>query len=230
MLTALVIRHVHFEDLGLLEALLLSRGYEIRYHDVAEPLVAPLALPSLLIVLGGPIGAFDDSDYPFLRDELHLIKRQLDAQQPILGICLGAQLLARALGANVQAMAAKEIGFAPLSLTPAGEASELGALAGVPVLHWHGDQFAVPAGARLLAETSACPQAFAFGEHALGLQFHLEVQPARIEQWLVGHAHELSSLGLSPQKLRDQARANGERLGAAAKQCLEQWLARIAGD
>lgn len=124
-------------------------------------------------------------------------------------------------------MDCKEIGFAPVELTIDGADSELGAPAGIHVLHWHGDKFDVPEGARLLAKTNACPQAFAYGEHALGIQFHLELLPERIEQWLVGHANELSTLGISPQKLRDQAQAYGDRLSAAARLVLVKWLDRV---
>lgn len=226
MLTVSVIRHIHFEDLGSLEAILLSRGYEVRYHDVHEPIIFS-APPSLLIVLGGPIGAFDEDAYPFLRDELDLINSQLAAGKPILGICLGAQLLARALGANVRPMDRKEIGFGPVELTSDGAHSEFAALAGIPVLHWHGDKFDVPEGARLLAKTRACPQAFTFGEHVLAIQFHLELVPERIEQWLVGHASELGALGISPQDIRAQARAYGDELRASAELVLTKWLDRV---
>ena len=149
MKTAIAIRHLHFEDLGTMGPLLAARGYAVRYLDATTEdwCTADAVAADLLVVLGGPIGAFDDALYPFLADELAVISERLQSRRPLLGICLGAQLIARALGAGVSGMGVREIGFAPLVLAPAGKASPLAALGGVPVLHWHGDRFEVPAGA-----------------------------------------------------------------------------------
>jgi len=231
MKTALVIRHVHFEDLGTLEPLLRQRGYEVRYHDVGVDDFHALNTesPGLVVVLGAPVGAYDEAVYPFLSNELQLIGERLAARRPLLGICLGAQLMARALGATVAPMGHKEIGFSPLTLTAAGKGSPLAALApDQPVLHWHGDQFAIPDGLESLATTPLCPhQAFAVGEYALGLQFHLEADTRRIEQWLVGHAGELAQAGVDPVALRDEARTAGPRLEAASQAVFAAWLDRI---
>ncbi|QTF07214.1 glutamine amidotransferase [Brenneria izadpanahii] len=230
MKTALALRHVHFEDLGILESLLPDYGYTFRYLDPAVDDLSSVNLDDcdLLVVLGGPIGAFDHETYPFLNAELTLIRRRLESKRPILGICLGAQLMARALGRHVGPMGVKEIGFSPLSLTPAGECSVLSPLAGAPVLHWHGDRFEIPDGARLLAETPVCPhQAFALGDYALGLQFHLEVTPGNLEHWLVGHACELGQAGIDPRVLRAQAAECRGILAEAARQVFGGWLARL---
>ncbi len=225
--TAIAIRHLHFEDLGTLEPLLQSRGYAVRYVDApTEDLRAPhIADADLLVVLGGPIGAFDEDAYPLLADELALVRRRLGSQQPLLGICLGAQLIARALGAPVAPMGVKEIGFAPLALTAAGHDSPLAALGGVPVLHWHGDQFGIPPGAQCLAGTATCPhQGFAVGPQVLGLQCHLEADPRTLERWLVGHACELAQAGVDPRALRAEAQALQARLPAAAGAVFTRWL------
>jgi GMP synthase (glutamine-hydrolysing) len=228
--TVAAIRHVHFEDLGTLEPLLRQRDYEIRYVDAG---VHDLGLlnahePDLLVVLGGPIGAFDEAIFPFLATELALIRERLEARLPILGICLGAQLMARALGAGVAPMGVKEIGFGPLMLTAAGRESVLSTLAGVPVLHWHGDRFDTPANANLLASTTLCAhQAFAHGDHALALQFHLETDTNCIERWLVGHACELAQAGVDPRQIREQAALQGPALKAAATRTIGPWLDRI---
>ncbi|MBN9616938.1 MAG: glutamine amidotransferase [Acidobacteriales bacterium 59-55] len=231
MKTAFAIRHVHFEDLGTLEPLLRQRGYEVRYHDVGldDFNSVDAESPSLIVVLGAPIGAYDEAAYPFLTDELNLIRERLAARRPLLGICLGAQLMARALGAAVAPMGHKEIGFSPLTLTAAGKDSPLAALVDdQPVLHWHGDQFAIPDGLESLATTPLCPhQAFAVGEYALGLQFHLEADTRRIEQWLVGHAGELAQAGVDPVALRAAAQACGPRLEAASQAVFAAWLDRI---
>ena len=228
MKTALALRHVAFEDLGLIEPLLRARGYAVRYHDVGDAPLAPTsaaAQPDLLVVLGGPIGAFDEAAYHVVGERLALVRQRLARRLPTLGICLGAQLMARALGAPVAPMGHKEIGLAPLRLTAEGERSALAPLAGVPVLHWHGDQFGIPPGAQHLAATDLCPhQAFAVGRHALALQFHLEADLRRIEPWLVGHACELAAAGVDPAALRAAASAQAGPLARAAEAVLGRWL------
>lgn len=227
MKTALAIRHLHFEDLGSLQSLLHERGYSVRYLEAASDDLHIQEEPDLLVVLGGPIAAFDEREYPFLLDELALIQRQLQRRLPLLGICLGAQLIARALGADVASMGLKEIGFMPLTLTAQGRASALAALeqVPVPVLHWHGDRFEIPEGATLLAGTALCAnQAFGVGEQVLALQCHLEAQPQQIEQWLVGHACELAQAGIDPCVLRRQAEAAASSLPLAARAVFGAWL------
>lgn len=232
MKSVLALRHIHFEDLGTLEPLLRERGYAIRYSDAAvHDLCAldPLE-PDLLVVLGGPIGAFDDHTYPFVINELGIIHKRLDYSRPILGICLGAQLMARALNASVYSMGVKEIGFSPLTFTDEGQKSPLATLGDTPVLHWHGDQFEIPAGVTHLAGTSTCPnQAFAVEHHGLALQFHLEADAARIERWLVGHANELAQAGIDPRNLRAQARkAQASPLVDVARRTIGAWLDGLA--
>lgn len=144
----------------------MARGYAVRYVDATTDDLHALdmAAADLLVVLGGPIGAFDDHIYPFVRDELAVVQQWLASRRPLLGICLGAQLIARALGASVASMGVKEIGFAPLTLTQDGEGSPLAALCQTPVLHWHGDHFGIPDGATRLAGTQTCAnQAFSIG-------------------------------------------------------------------
>lgn len=227
MASALAIRHIDFEDLGTLDPLLRGRGYDIRYVNPAVEDLAALdpEEPELLIILGGPIGAYDEELYPFLKNELALVGHRLECKKPILGICLGAQLIARALGAKVYPLGVKEIGFAPLNLTDEGRQSPLAAIGSVPVLHWHGDQFDIPEGALRLAGTAiGRNQAFAMGRNVLGLQFHLEVDVNRIERWLVGHACELVQAGIDPRVLREQAKNAGAMLISAAQEVLASWL------
>ncbi|CUI46255.1 glutamine amidotransferase [Achromobacter xylosoxidans] len=230
-LNAIALRHVHFEDLGVLEPLLQARGYTVRYVDAAvEDLpVADALAADLLVVLGGPIGAFDEPRYPFLARELELVRARLANRAPTLGICLGAQLIARALDANVYPMAAgPEIGFGALTLTDQGQRSALAGLRDTPVLHWHGDQFDIPAGAIRLAGTAAGPnQAFEYGNSVLGLQFHLEADLRNFEHWLVGHACELARAGIDPATLRARAPAVQAGLRGAARAVFNDWLDRI---
>jgi GMP synthase (glutamine-hydrolysing) len=231
MKSALVLRHIAFEDLGSLAPVLEAEGYEIEMIEAPLHPLASLDVASadMLVILGGPIGAFDEAQYPFLLDELELIRQRLASGKPMLGICLGAQLIARALGANVTAMGHKEIGFAPVTLTDAGRTSVLAPLAqGTPVLHWHGDQFDIPVQAVRLAATDACPhQAFSVGDQVLALQFHLEVAPQALEAWLVGHANELHHQRIDPRELRAQAQAAGGAGIQMADAILTDWLARL---
>jgi GMP synthase (glutamine-hydrolysing) len=223
----IAIRHVVFEDLGLLASLLVERGFSLRYLEagIDEIDATTLGAPDLVVVLGGPIGAYEEDLYPFLHGELTAIRARMDAAKPTLGVCLGAQLMAKALGARVAPGPQKEIGWAPLALTEAGRASVLHAFETTPVLHWHGDNFELPVNAIRLASTSACPnQAFAYGKNLLGLQFHIEVDPARIEQWLIGHTVELAKVGIDPCELRQQAATLGRATAEKGKAALAAWL------
>lgn len=229
MPAAIAIRHVPFEDLDGFAAVIERRGWSIGYRDAAvDDLAAPeLEAAGLLVVLGGPIGAYEDRLYPFLADELRVIERRLAAGRPVLGICLGSQLMARALGARVYPGGAKEIGWGPLDLSEAGRRSCLGALGpGTPVLHWHGDTFDLPGGALHLAATERYRnQAFGWGRHGLALQFHLEATARGLERWYVGHACEIGATpGLSVPVLREQAARWAGPLAPQGEAVLAAWL------
>jgi len=228
----LAVRHVAFEDLGLLGPLVAARGYSVRYHDAGvEPIDAETLLgPDLLIVLGGPIGVYERDAYPFIVDEIAAIAARLQADKPMLGICLGAQMMAAALGAGVAPGPVKEIGCAPLMLTAEGRASALGPLGATPVLHWHGDNCELPKGCTRLASTQHCPvQAFMRTPSQLALQFHLETEPARFESWLVGHTVELGKAGIDPRKLRIQVQELGPATRTLGQKVLAAWLDKAVG-
>lgn len=230
MTRCIALRHLAFEDAGLLGDILVGRGVDLSYVDVGvQPLDrAAIAGADLLVVLGGPIGVYETAEYPFLVDEIAFLHARLDATRPTIGICLGAQMIAAALGARVAPGPAKEIGYAPIELTEAGQRSVLAPFSGVDVLHWHGDNLDLPPGAERLASTKVCPtQAFAIGKHVLGLQFHIETKPQMLESWLIGHTAELSKAGISPSSLRAQAAKSGEATAAAGRRVLEDWLSGV---
>jgi len=230
--SCLAVRHVAFEDLGLLGPLLSTRGYDVRYHDAGIERfdAGTLTGPDLVIVLGGPIGVYECETYPFVTDEIAAVAARLRANKPILGICLGAQMMAAALGGRVAPGPVKEIGYAPLMLTAAGRSSVLAPLGASPVLHWHGDNCDLPAGCECLASTRHCPvQAFSRSPAQLALQFHLETDPVRFEAWLVGHTVELGKAGIDPRKLREEARTLGPSLREVGFKVLSAWLDSAAG-
>ncbi len=185
----LVCQHVPHELLGTLNPLLKKSGFRIKYVNFGRH---PHFKPTLqgydgLIILGGPMNCDEVEKYPYLAHEVDFIRKALDEKMPILGICLGAQLMARALGAKVVPNGQKEIGWYPLTLTEEGKKDPLlRHLNGIKqVFQWHGDTFDIPNGASHLASSPLCKnQAFRFSNKAYALQFHLEVDQAMIERWL----------------------------------------------
>jgi len=231
-LRAFVIRHLPFEDLGLWEARLTAPRWSVRYFQPGIEDLSPCGDPDaeLLIVLGGPIGVYEEAQYPFLGHELEIIRRRLKRRLPILGVCLGAQLIAAAAGARVYPTGIKEIGWAPVSLTAAGNESCLRHLADCDytVLHWHGDTFDLPDGATLLASTHLVRhQAFTLGPNVLALQFHVETDPRTLERWFIGHACELSQADVKPVELRRATERLPVSFPACSVQVLESWLAHV---
>ena len=233
----LVLRHLAFEDLGTWEETLSQLGFRVSYIEMGvDPLNETRAMnAALLIVLGGPIGVHDKELYPFLVDEERAIKRRMSQEAPIIGICLGAQLMALAAGGEGKpagsglggSPGAMEIGFSPLNVTEDGAQSPLKALAGVDVLHWHGDCFSTPPGAVNLANTPGYPnQAFAVDAWALGLQFHPEFDSSAVEKWLIGHTSDLRAQGVDIVSLRRDAANKGQALRSASIVMMTEWLRR----
>lgn len=229
MKTAIAIRHLAFEDLGTFEDVLAARGFQLRYVEAGDDDLSSFdpQEPDLLAMLGGPIGAYEEALYPFVLDEIRIAARRLHSRRPLLGICLGAQVMARALGSCVYAGPSKEIGWTPLTITEAGQRSPVAHLSGelTSMLHWHGDTFDLPPGATLLASTPLTPnQVYSCGDVALAFQCHPEVRAGFIERWLVGHACELAHAGIRPPDLRDATARLGPALEAQGRKCFEQWL------
>ncbi|MFO0679400.1 MAG: gamma-glutamyl-gamma-aminobutyrate hydrolase family protein [Polyangiaceae bacterium] len=189
MARLLVFQHVAYEILGTFDPLLRDAGFRIRYVNFGRH---PEAEPSLdgydgLVVLGGPMNVGQAGTFRHLTTEMRCIERALRNDVPVLGICLGAQLLASTLGARVRANDVREIGWTPVTTTDAGTRDPLlRSFEGTEsIFQWHGDTFDVPDGAVHLASSPTCAnQAFSYGDRAYGLQFHLEVDGPTIERWL----------------------------------------------
>ncbi|MCS3501982.1 GMP synthase (glutamine-hydrolyzing) [Bradyrhizobium japonicum] len=229
--SAVALRHVAFEDLGLLAPIMEREGWNVSFCEapVDDLSHSSIGDADLLIVLGGPIGVYETERYPFLTREIDLLERRLAQGLPTLGICLGAQLMAKALGARIYAGGVKEIGWGSVTLTDAGQASSLKPLAeSAPVLHWHGDTFDLPDNAaRLASNENYENQAFAFGNNALALQFYLEADPRQLEEWYVGHAVELASAKISVQELRARTAEVSKTVARAADRVFTTWLGQL---
>jgi GMP synthase-like glutamine amidotransferase len=189
-------QHVPFEGLGNIEEWINAKGYSLSSTRFYEDNVLLPKLDDIdwLIIMGGPMGAYDENIYPWLAAEKKFIGQAISRGIKVLGICLGAQLIASVLRAKVYPNAHKEIGWFTLNLTKEGIASAL--FRGLPsefvAFHWHGDTFDLPRGAKHLAESIACRnQAFSYGNHVLALQFHLDVRRDNIEEWVQSGASEL---------------------------------------
>lgn len=200
-----VFQHVPHENLGSYEASLRQAGVEIEYvhsyrEDLSRRRLSDREDLSGIIVLGGPMSANDGAELPFIREELRLIEEAMKREMPILGVCLGSQLLAKALGSRVYRGEAKEIGWYPLWMRPEARKDPL--FAGFPpkleMFQWHGETFELPYGSTLLASSQLyLHQAFRYGKAAYGLQFHAEMTPAMIAEWRREGQEEIDRAGLS---------------------------------
>jgi GMP synthase (glutamine-hydrolysing) len=227
----LVFQHVSFEILGTLHPLLKARGFRIRYANFGRH---PHAQPEVdryngLVVLGGPMNVDDYERHPHLAMEVELIQQAIDQGVPVLGICLGAQLIAKALGARVHANGGKEIGWHDVSLTPAAKEDPLFRdFDGVEkIFQWHSDTFELPEGAVQLATSQTCPhQAFRYGTNVYGLQFHLEVDKRLIERWLSVPAHcvELNEAHIDPETIRHATIQYLNRTHAMSEQVFDRFI------
>ena len=229
----LVFQHVAFEILGTLNPLLREEGFRIRYVNFGR---YPHAQPDLegyqgLIILGGPMGVDDVADHPHLSTEVRLIQQAIERGLPILGICLGAQLIAKALGARVTRSPQVEIGWYDVSLTADGRHDPLFGFfrEREKLFQWHGDAFDVPQGGALLAASPGCPaQAFRYGSNVYGLQFHLEVDEPLVERWLrvPTHRRELETLRgpRAAEQIRRQTPRHIDRLKELSDATFRQFL------
>lgn len=235
MREALVLQHVACEGPGAIGDALQRCGLRLRIvHAYAgEPVPPTLAAESALVVMGGPMGVYEADRYPHLADERRLIEDALRRGRPVLGVCLGSQLLAAALGARVYPSGGKEIGWYRVDLTDATTSD--GLFRGVPrsftALHWHGDIFDLPSGAVRLASSAMTErQAFRHGDNAYGLLFHIEAAHPQLEEMVAAFADELAAAHASADDILGQASAHLEALDAIGALVFDRFAERVAAN
>lgn len=229
MKRALVIRHVDHEGIAGYRDPIEAAGYDVERVAAYQDGFAGLDIlaPDLVVVMGGPMGAYDTDRFDWLAGEIAMLGARVAADRPTLGVCLGSQLIAAAMGAHVRQGPVREIGFAPIALTDYGQAGPLRHLVDADMLHWHGDTFDVPAGCDLLATTTNYAQAFARGR-MLALQFHAEMgEDPRFDQWLINDAADIAEVGETPESLRAAHDAKGPDAVRAGQAMIGEWLAKV---
>lgn len=231
-LTALVLRHDSAIGLGNLGPTLEEHGYRVVTVDAPnEDVTAYDALePDLVVVLGGDEAAYETERYPYLADEMALLRTRIEAEAPIFGVCLGAQMLAATLGGRAFKGERKEVGWLTVEPTEAGADSPVRHFAGVPTVQWHGDSFELPEGVERLAGSPQYEnQAFGRGDWLLAVQFHPEVDEAIHEDWLAAWGDELPEYGLTRELLRAEREGGyGARAEAASRALFGEYLEGLA--
>jgi len=229
----LVIRHVEHEGIGTLAQVLGEVGIEYQYLDVFRGETVPENLfGSLgLIIMGGPMGVYEAERYPFLQDEQRLIRQAAEAGSPVLGICLGAQLIAAALGARVYPGPQKEIGWYAVEVTAPGDDFTAGLPARFMAFHWHGDTFDLPPGATRLFRSDVYEnQGFRWGRNVFAIQFHLEINAAMVDEWLAdgGCQRELTAVpDVNPEIIRQQTAQWAEELEKLCAKVFGRFIGRF---
>ena len=230
MKTALVIRHTPFEGIAGFRAPVEAAGYTIDRIDVTDPAFPTIDFdePDLVVMMGGPMGVYETDRYPWIACEIVRLSRRIMLDRPTLGVCLGGQMIAAALGARVFPGPVKEVGFAPVTISDAGLDSPMRHLVDVPVLHFHGDTFDLPEGAELLASSDLyAHQGFRRGDNILALQCHPEMgEDPRFEDWLEDELY-ITAAGLTVAELRAQHAAHGSAAVAAGRRMIVDWLERL---
>jgi GMP synthase (glutamine-hydrolysing) len=227
-----VLQHTSCENLGSIEDVLRAHqiGFQYIQTHVGEPVPREIADNAGLIVMGGPMGVYEQAAYPFLRDEMRLIESALVLGRPVLGICLGSQLLAATLGAEVTKGQKKELGWHEVTLSKS--ASDDALFKGVAPkfwpFHWHGDIFPLPKDSVSLAssELTNC-QAFRHGANAYGLLFHLEVTEPQIGRMLIDFADELRQAGGRPSQINEETPRRLPAVQAIARDVFSRWASLV---
>ena len=224
------LQHIDCETPGVFEETLRAAGVSLKVIRAfaGEEVPERMGEASGLIVMGGPMGVYEQREQPFLSKEIRLIQDAVHRRLPVLGVCLGSQLLAASLGSEVRKGAKKEIGWLPVRLSEAGKKDPL--LQGLPEtftpLHWHGDVFDLPAGAVSLASSDrTAHQAFRYGDSAYGFLFHVEITEPMLRQWTQAFRPELDAEHLDGAAILNAAPEHLRSLQPIAAQVAQRWAA-----
>jgi GMP synthase (glutamine-hydrolysing) len=229
-----VLQHHPVENLGTIAEALEGAALAWQYVRcfAGQPVPSEMRGAGGLIMMGGPMGVYDTAQYPFLADEMRLIESALKENKPILGVCLGSQLLASALGVRVSKGARKEIGWFSVRLTSPAKEDRLlrGVAESFTAFHWHGDVFELPRGAVALASSELTPvQAFRHGEKAYGFLFHLETTEAAVRAMVREFADEAKEAGADGPAIVAEAGRHLDALAALADTVFSRWASPIQG-
>lgn len=228
--TVWAIQHIGYEDLGSFEPVLNQRGFEVKY--ICSRYVDYKGLfaydPDLVIVLGGPMGVYEDEKYPWILDELKFVTERIECEKPLMGICFGAQIIARALGAKCyQGPQGKEIGWSTITVNDEGLKTPFRHFQPhlTHMMHWHGDTFDMPDGAVLLASSDKYhKQAYSYGDHVFAMQCHPEITAAKLRLWLGSDKGELLETGQTAERILQDALSYNTILTRQAEKFLYEWL------
>ncbi len=231
MKNILILQHEAHEGIGAWEPLFKSQNRQVTvrhlYAEEKVPLAEELIQWDGIVLMGGSMSANDGEKLEFIRDELKMIPQAIELKIPLLGVCLGSQLIAKALGAKVKKGAQKEIGWYPLQLALSASKDQLmGGLSGpMMMFQWHGETFDLPSGAVHLAKSELYPnQAFKYTDRVYGLQFHCEMTDAMIRDWIEKGRDEIVQAGLSPEFILEKTPKYLPTLRHWATQIATKWL------
>jgi len=224
------IQHIGYEDLGSFEPVLKSRGFEVQYFcsrniDYKQLFASD---PDLVVVLGGPMSVYDDEKHPWVHQEEQFVRERIETEKPLMGICFGAQMIARALGAKVyKGTQGKEIGWSKITVNDEGMKTPFRHLNGdqTMMMHWHGDTFDLPDGAVLLASSDKYKkQAYSYGDRIFCMQCHPEVTESKLRLWYSGGLDQIHEVGQTVEGMQVDAEAYNNILSIQAGKFLNEWL------
>jgi GMP synthase (glutamine-hydrolysing) len=226
----LAIQNCSVEGFGLYEQYLVGRGIDLTvFRAFREQPLPPHEGFDAFLIGGTPISAYSLQEHPFLGEEYDYLRAAVSAGKPCFGICFGAQILARILGAEVRKAEQREIGVYEVALTRAGQEDPVlnGFPPRFPVFQWHGDTFEIPHGARLLAEGDGCRNQMFRRENVVGVQFHLEVTSSDVAAWSDAYADELAEFGKSGNQVSEECQEHERQMGILADQLLNNFLGAV---